>query len=152
MRAKKSDKFRKLIGEKGNEAILTIAGAMETCRLPIHVRFFLCNLNEASVRALTNSLLANPSLIGFTCLFQPCMVENRSGGYWYHAATSSAALCVRDAVIKTRAPIKILNNEKLKDDVIAERLSSSVISQPNPPPNSPDMDSELEQSTKTMEL
>ena len=80
---------------------------METCRLPIHVRFVLCNLNEASVRALANSLLANSSLIGFTCLFHPCMVEERSDGGWYHAPTSTAALCIQDAVIRTLAPLQI---------------------------------------------
>ena len=83
---------------------------METCRLPIHVRFILCNLNEASVRALANSLLANSSLIGFTCLFHPCMVEKRSDGGWYHSPTSTAAQCVRDAVIRTLAPLQIWDN------------------------------------------
>ena len=87
---------------------------METCRLPIHVRFILCNLNEASVRALANSLLANSSLIGFTCLFHPCMVEERSDG-WYHTPTSTAAQCVRDAVIRTLAPLQIWDN---RDDII----------------------------------
>ena len=158
MRVKKSDLAKNAIGEKGNEAIRTIAGAMETCRLPIHVRFIFCNLNEASVRALANSLLANSSLIGFTCLLHPCMVEKHSDGYWYHAPTSSAAQFVRDAVIRTRAPLEIWNNWKLDDDVVAERQKfksslppSSVISQPNPSPNSLDMDSELEQLTKRME-
>ena len=83
---------------------------METCRLPIHVRFILCNLNEASVRALANSLLANSSLIGFTCLFHSCMVEKRSDGNWYRAPTSTAAQCVRDAVIRTLAPLQIWDN------------------------------------------
>jgi len=131
---------------------------MESCRLPIHVRFIFCNLNETSVRALANSLLTNSSLIGFTCLFHPCMVEKRFNGYWYHAPTSSAAQCVRDAVIRTRAPLEIWNNYKLEDDVVAERqkfkstlTSSAAKSQPTPPPNSLDMDSELEQLTKRME-
>ena len=92
---------------------------MEICRLPIHIRFILCNLNEASVGALANSLLTNSSLIGFTCLFHPCMVK-KLFGIWYHAPTSSAAQCVRDAVIKTRAPLEIWNNIKL-DDVAVER-------------------------------
>ena len=83
---------------------------METCRLPIHVRFIFCNLNEASVRALANSLLANSSLIGFTCLFHPCMVEVRPDRLWCNAPTSSAAQCVRDAVIRTLAPLQIWDN------------------------------------------
>ena len=131
---------------------------METCRLPIHVRFIFCNLNEASVRALANSLLVNSSLIGFTCLFHPCMVEKRSDGYWYHAPATSAAQCVRDAVIRTRAPLEIWNNWKLGDDVVAERQKfksnfppSSVISRPTSPPNSSDIDLKLEQLAKEME-
>ena len=130
---------------------------METCRLPIHVRFILCNLNEASVKALANSLLANSSLIGFTCLFHPCMVEKNSDG-WYHAPTSSAAQCVRDAVIRTRAPLEIWNNEQLKADVGTERkkyqanrsdtTNSSVVT----PHISPlDEDFELEQLARKME-
>ena len=43
---------------------------METCTLPIHFRLNYCNLSEASVIVLANSLLTNSSLIGFTCLFQ----------------------------------------------------------------------------------
>ena len=92
-----------------------IAGAMETCRLPIHVRFIFCNLNEASVRVLANSLLVNSSLIGFTCLFHPCMVEKRSDGGWYHAPKSTAAQCVRDAVMRTLSPLQIWDN---CDDII----------------------------------
>ena len=99
---------------------------MEICRLPIHIRFIFCNLNEASVRALANSLLTNSSLIGFTCMFHPCMVEERSNGGSYHAPTSSAAQCVRDAVIRTRAPLEIWNNWKLEDDVIAERQRFAI--------------------------
>ena len=99
---------------------------METCRLPIHVRFFLCNLNEASVRALTNSLLANPSLIGFTCLFHPWMVEERSNGGWYHTPTSTAAQCIRDAVIRTLSPLQIWDN---RDDIILiqEKLKMRIL-------------------------
>ena len=151
MRVKKSDKVKNAIGEKGNEAIRTIAGAMETCRLPIHVRFIFCNLNESSVRALANSLLANSSLIGFTCLFHPCMVEKHSDGYWYHAPTSSTAQCVRDVVVRTRAPLEIWNNLKLEDDVVAERQKFKLTLTSSAPPNSLDMDSELEQLTKRME-
>ena len=135
-----------------------IAGAMETRRLPIHVRFIFCNLNEASVRVLANSLLDNSSLIGFTCLFHPCMVEERSKGLFYHAPTSSAAQCVRAAVIRTRAPLEIWNNEKLKEDVVTERkkfqanrsdtTNSSVVT----PHISPlDEDFELEQLARKME-
>ena len=112
---------KKAIGEKGNEAIRAIAGAMEICRLPIHVRFVLCNLNEASVRALTNSLLSNSSLIGITCLFHPCMVEKYSNGYWDHDATSSAARSLENAVIRTLAPLQIWDNENLLDHIILLR-------------------------------
>ena len=93
---------------------------METCKLLIHVRFIFCNLNEASVRALANSLLSNSSLIGFTCLFHPCIVEKRSGD-WSHAPTSSAARSLENAVIRTLAPLQIWNNENLLDHIILFR-------------------------------
>ena len=54
------------------------------------------------------------------------MVEKPSDGFWYHAPTSSAAQCVRDAVIRTPAPLEIWNNEKLKDDVVTERVTSRL--------------------------
>ena len=91
---------------------------MDTCRLPIHVRFILCDLNEASVRVLANSLLANSSLIGFTCLFHPSMVEERFDGGCYHAPKSTAAQCVRDAVMRTLSPLQIWDN---CDDIILIR-------------------------------
>ena len=116
------EKAKKAIGEKGNEDIRTIAEAMENCKLSIHVRFVFCNLSESSVILLANSLVKNSSLLGFTCLFNPCMVE-RSSDYisWHHAPASLAAQCVRDAVIRTRAPLEIWNNWKLEDDIVAER-------------------------------
>ena len=86
------------------------------------------------------------------------MVEKDSDGHWFHAPNSTAAQCVRDAVIKTRAPLEIWNNEKLKDEVTAERskikpsLTSSVVSHPVPTYYSiDDEDSELEQLAKRME-
>jgi len=66
-------------------------------------------------------------LIGFTCLLHPCMVEKRSDGWWYHAPTLSAAQCVQDAVVRTRAPLEIWNNCELKDDVVAERQKLKTI-------------------------
>ena len=95
---------------------------METCRLPIHVRFIFCNLSEASVRMLANSLLKNSSLIGFSCLFNPCMItEELSYAYLYHSSTSSAAQCVRDAVIRTLAPLQIWDNKSLPQEIILFR-------------------------------
>ena len=94
---------------------------METCKLLIHVRFIFCNLNEASVRVLANSLLTNSSLIGFTCLFHPCMVEKRSDQLWYHAPTCSAARSLENAVIRTLAPLQIWDNENLLDHIILLR-------------------------------
>ena len=61
----KRNSVNETIGEKGNEAISAISDAVATCRLPIHVRSVACNLNEASVRLLANSLLINSTLIGF---------------------------------------------------------------------------------------
>ena len=111
MKAKKSDHLKKTIGEKGNEAIRTIAGAIETCRLPIHVRFIFCNLNEASVIVLANSLLTNSSLIGFTCLFHPCLVN----------APSVATQSLGNAVIRSLAPLEVLDNQALPDNIILFR-------------------------------
>ena len=109
------------IGEKGNEAIPAIAGAVESCRLPIHVRVIFCNLNETSVRALVNSLKANLFLIGFTCLFHPCMVEKRINQSWYHSPTSVAGRSLENAVIRTLAPLQIWDNEKLPNNIILLR-------------------------------
>ena len=94
---------------------------MESCRLPIHVRFIFCNLNEASVRSLANSLLANSSLIGFTCLFHRCMVERHPDGWWHHSPTSVPARSLRNAVIRTLAPLQVWDNRKLPDNIILFR-------------------------------
>ena len=79
---------------------------METCRLPIHVRFIFCNLSKASVTALANSLLTNTSLVGFTCLFQD---------------TNDAAQSLENVVIKTLAPLQIWDNQELPDHIILLR-------------------------------
>ena len=79
---------------------------METCTLPIHVRLIYCNLSEASVILLGNSLLTNSSLIGFTCLFQD---------------TNDAEESLDNAVIKTLAPLQIWDNQELPDHIILLR-------------------------------
>ena len=92
-----------------------IAGAMETCRLPIHVRLIFCNLNEASVRSLANSLLANSSLIGFSCLLHPCMYDEQ----YKYSPTSVAARSLENAVLRTLAPLQIWDNDELPDHIIS---------------------------------
>ena len=60
--------------------------------------FFAISMKK--VLELTNSYLTNSFLIGFTCLFHPCMVERYRNGMWY-----SATQYVRNAVIMTLAPL-----------------------------------------------
>ena len=79
---------------------------METCTLPIHVRF-IYNLNEASVIALANSLLTNSSLIGFT--------------HFLYQRKNAAAQSFENAVIKTLAPLQIWDNQELPDHIILLR-------------------------------
>ena len=152
----KSGRAKLAIGEKGNEVIQSLAHAMETCKLSIHVRFIFCNLNEISVRKLADSLVKNSSFIGFTCLFHPCMVENRSDGCWYHSLISSAAQYVRAAVIKSHAPLQIWNNQKIVDDIFIERqrftasTASSSSYRPISSRNTLNQESEVDQMTKKL--
>ena len=85
-----------------------IAEAIEICRLPIHLRFIFCNLNDESIELLANSLVKNSSLIGFSALFN-------------FTTTSPAKLSLENALIRTPAPLQIWKHAKLPDYIIVVR-------------------------------
>ena len=55
------------------------------------------------------------------------MIEYRDNGRLYHDHTSPAVHAVREAVTKTRAPLKIWNNWKLEDQIVHERERIQLI-------------------------
>jgi len=105
----KSYAAKKAIGDKGDVAVKDmLSSAIQGSQLGIHVRFIYCNLSEASVSNLAAALLANQTLIGFTCF------GNEHG---YHKDVS----LLKQAVIDTSAPLRIWNNRLLPDDITQAR-------------------------------
>lgn len=95
-------------------AVLHILGAaVRATRLGIHVRFVFCNLSPEARSVLARSLQENASLTGFSCFGNP---DGRD----------KDRKALKQAVIETRAPLQIWNNDKLPSDIVAERDLRSV--------------------------
>ncbi|KAH9255555.1 hypothetical protein BASA81_006385 [Batrachochytrium salamandrivorans] len=105
------------IGEKGNQAVRDhIARALENCQVKgIHIRFFLCNLDQASVQLLANAVEKNTCIGGFACEQNPF---NFPDGENYDPSTDEP---VKRAIIASKAPITIWNRKKLPQNMVEAR-------------------------------
>ena len=94
-----------------------LANATRFSKVGLHVKFSFCNLSPSSRTLLALALKENDTLTGFTCVGNP-------DGYEADVAA------LKDAVIQTKAPLVIWNNDDLPKDVIAAREKRSKDSRP----------------------
>ena len=100
-----------------------LAEDIAQCRVPgLHVRFAFCNLSEAAIVTLARAVERNQTLKGFSCFQNPC--NFRDGEYDGSAPCDQA---VKQAIIRTRAPIEIWNNYQLPDDVKKDRAVAKTM-------------------------
>ncbi|KAH9254039.1 hypothetical protein BASA81_007914 [Batrachochytrium salamandrivorans] len=108
---------KQVVGEKGNRAVRDhIARALENCRVnDICIEFQYSNLDQASVQLLANAVEKNTCIGGFTCMDNPF---NFPDGENYDPSTNEP---VKRAIIASKAPITMWNDQPLPQDMVEAR-------------------------------
>jgi len=89
----------------------------------VHVRFAFCSLSEGAIFRLAEAVERNTTLKGFSCFQNPCNFPANGEGYPPYDPTSRAEQRVRQALVRTNAPLEIWNNNPLPDDVKGARAN-----------------------------
>jgi len=112
-----------------------IAAAIETFSAPgVHVRFAFCNLSEGAIFRLAEAVERNTTLKGFSCFQNPCNFSANGEKYPPYDPTSRAEQRVRQALVRTNAPLEIWNNNPLPDDIVKARQAKRALVRQSPAP------------------
>jgi len=115
------------IGSKGDLAVRLLLFAIANCTVRgLHLRFAYCNLSEKSIDLLAEAVERNTSLVGFSCFQNPCSYTLCEGMMYNPDAPCEQR--IRRALVATRAPILIWNNNPLPQDLIQARIARQSIS------------------------
>ncbi|KAH9258297.1 hypothetical protein BASA81_003346 [Batrachochytrium salamandrivorans] len=127
------------VGEKGNQAVRDhIARALENCRVKnVHIEFYFCNLDRASVQLLANAVEKNTCIGGFACTENPF---NYPDGKNYDPRTDEP---VKRAIIASKAPIAMWNRKELPQDMVETRRQRAAAATVAVPPSAPSLDTLL---------
>jgi hypothetical protein len=92
-----------------------LAKAIEECVAPVHVRFAFCNLDRISQQLLADAVAKNHHLTGFSCYQNPYNFD-ANGKY-----LPESDEVFKMALIASRAPLKIWNNQVLPVEIVEKR-------------------------------
>ncbi|KAH9259560.1 hypothetical protein BASA81_001981 [Batrachochytrium salamandrivorans] len=87
----------------------------------MHIQFYLCNLDQASVQLLANAVNESTCIGGFTCRQNPF---NFPDGERYDPSTDEP---VKQAIIASKAPITMWNGKKLPQDMVEARRQKAFL-------------------------
>lgn len=106
-----------MVGDLGNRAVHDqLARALAQCQIQgLDVEFSYCNLSKESVQLLADAVEQNTSLVAFKCVRNPFNYPN---GRDKDPRTEEP---IRQAIIRSRAPITEWDGEELPQDMVLAR-------------------------------
>lgn len=105
-----------------------LAFAIEACQIQdLRISFDYCNLPENGINCLAKAIEVNRTMTAFSCTNNLCNFS--PSGMFLYDANNRADSRIRQAIIKSYAPIQRWNGEPLAQDILIERSNEQFVQQ-----------------------